>query len=158
MGILTYTFIYNCSSDTYPPLLSYYSLNNTKNNVRKKSNVQKTTKNSRNKWQVFWMNSIAHLQSSINPYLPCSTAIKLHNITKNSNILYRPLTIHTIQTQHCSWTPVSAVQARQTISAMLSRKYIVCCSHPQHNPLPMHAHQLHSQHYLLHSLPLMCAW
>ena len=45
--------------------------------------------------------------SSIDPYLPCSPAIKFHNI--NSNIPYRPSTAHALQS--------FCIQARQAISA-----------------------------------------
>ena len=75
------------------------------------------------------------LQSSIGPYLPCSAAIKFHNIT------YTP----SYHTDHIPYIPSTAhglhsfcIQARQTISAVLSiaSKYIVHYSHPQHNPHP----------------------
>ena len=77
------------------------------------------------------------LQSSIDPYLPRSAAIKFHNITytlsyHTDHIPYIPSTAHGLHS--------FCIQARQTISAMLSiaSKYIVHCSHPQHNPHPMH--------------------
>ena len=86
------------------------------------------------------------LQSSIDPYLLCSAAIKFHNITytpsyHTDHIPYIPSTAHGL---HSFW-----IQARQTISAMLSiaSKYIVHCSHPQHNPHPMHIN-MHSPHCL----------
>ena len=44
-------------------------------------------------------------------------------LQRNSNISYRPYTIHTvhtIQTQHCSWTPQFLHTAKTAISAMLS--------------------------------------
>ena len=48
-------------------------------------------------------------QSSIDPYLPCSAAVKFHNITYTPcNIPYRPS------------TPKFCTQARQAICAMLS--------------------------------------
>ena len=86
------------------------------------------------------------LQSSIDPYLPCSAAIKFHNVT------YTP----SYHTDHIPYIPSTAhglhsfcIQARQTISAMLSiaSKYIVHCSHPQHNPILMH-NNMHSPHCL----------
>ena len=102
------------------------------------------------------------LQSSTDPYLPCSAAIKFHNI--NSKIPYRPCTIHAI----CSYRPSTAhglhsfyIQARQTISAMLSianTLYIAAthnitqspctstCTHHTafHNPL--HTTSKHTKH------------
>ena len=66
-------------------------------------------------------------QSFIDPYLQCSAAIKFHNIT--STITYQTDHIHVYHTYHTYHTdPASTVhglhsfciQARQTISAMLS--------------------------------------
>ena len=80
-----------------------------------------------------------------------SNKISHHNL--NSNIPYRPYTVHTIQTQHCSWTPKFLHTAKTDhICHVHYSKYTVHCNRPQHNPLPMHI-KMHSQHYPPHCLP-----
>ena len=68
------------------------------------------------------------------------------------NVTYTP----SYRTDHIPYIPSTAhglhsfcIQARQTISAMLSiaSKYIVHCSHPQHNPHHLHIN-MHSPHCL----------
>ena len=80
-----------------------------------------------------------------------SNKISQHNL--NFNVPYTIHTIHTMQTDPTLlWTPVSAYrQDRPDLHAQYS-KYIVHCSHPQHNPLPMHIN-MHSQHYPPHCFP-----
>ena len=70
--------------------------------------------------------------------------ISQHNL--NSNVPYRPYTAHTIQTQHCSWTQqfLHTGKTDHICHAQYS-KYTVHCSHPQHNPFPMHIN-MYSQH------------
>ena len=77
----------------------------------------------RTKWMKY--SALLTLQSSIDPYLPCSAAIKFHDI-RNSNIPYRPSTAHALH-RFC-------IQAKQIISVMLS--IATTFSHPQHNSLP----------------------
>ena len=94
------------------------------------------------------------LQSSIDPYLPCSAAIKFHNI------IYTPTyhtdhnyTIHTHTYQHCSWSPqfLHTGKTDHICHAQYS-KYIVYCSHPQHKPHPMHINIHHTAfHNPLHT-------
>ena len=94
------------------------------------------------------------LQSS-DPYLPCSAATKFH-ITytptyHTDHIPYIP--IHTIHTQHCSWSPqfLHTGKTDHICHAQYS-KYIVYCSHPQHNPHPMHINMHHTAfHNPLHT-------
>ena len=62
-------------------------------------------------------------QSSIDPYLPCSAAIKFHNIPCTPNIPYRPSIAHALHS--------FCMQARQTTSAMLSTLHIAAM-HPKH--------------------------
>ena len=86
-------------------------------------------------------------QSSIDPYLPCSAAVKFHNITYTPcNIPYRPSTpksLHTGKTDHMCHAQYS--------------NYIVHC-HPQYNSLTMHIN-LHytpsnTHHTAFHNPPL----
>jgi len=92
-----------------------------------------------------------HSLPSIHITMFSSNKISQHNL--NFNKSYRPYTIHTIQTQHWSWIPhfLHTGKTDHICHAQYS-KYIVHCSHPQHNPLPMHIN-MHSQHYPPHCLP-----
>ena len=102
------------------------------------------------------MNKVLALQPFIDPYLPCSAAIKFHNITETPT--YQTDHIHvyhtyTIQTQLALLMDSSfCIQARQTISAMLSRAstlYIAVTHNITHSPC---ISTMHSQHYPPHCL------
>ena len=100
---------------------------------------------------------------SRHPYILCHFA-NLHNAIKFVFIHYgiRPFEIrhsgnkspqHTIQTQHCSCTPqfLHTSKTDHICHAQYSN-YIVHCSHPQHNSLPLHTTctthpALPTQHY-----------
>ena len=60
--------------------------------------------------------------------------ISQHNL--NSNIPYRRYSIHSMQTQHCSWTSqfLHTGKTDHTYQAQYT-KYIAVCSRPQYNPV-----------------------